>query len=142
MTAGNSLSAATQAFIRKASGVSLMPRALAASLSPLRNASISVMSAQSFWVTCGACSQLRCRLGPEIFWIRLSFWRSIGPKREKSITGISGSTPPRPARGAVSSCLTKARTSSLTILALRPVPFTRVRSTPSWRASRRTAGDA
>ena len=80
---------------------------MASSLCAWRNASISVMSAQSFCVTCGAFSQLRCKFGPAIFWIRVSFRRSMAPNFEKSITGIAGSAEPPPL-GTASSCLTNA----------------------------------
>ena len=92
---GNACSACTQARITNASGVSLMPRAAASSLSCARVASISVMSASSNCVTCGTLTQLACRRGPEIFWMRLSGLRSTGPNAAKSTGGTRGSAAPR-----------------------------------------------
>ena len=75
----------------KASGVSLMPRAVAWSFSLARVASISVMSASSNCVTCGMLTQLACRRGPAIFWMRESGRRSTGPNAAKSTSGTFGS---------------------------------------------------
>ena len=45
------------------------------------------MSASSWWVTCGIITQLRARLGPEIFLIRESGTRSTSPYFAKSTLG-------------------------------------------------------
>ena len=80
----------------------------------LRNASRSVVSASSNWVTWGIMAQLRCRAGPEIFWIRVSSSSSTGPNLLKSTFG-HGSTfmplpLPVPAAGADSARLTASFT--------------------------------
>ena len=77
-----------------ASGVSLMPAFAASPLSLLRVSSSSVMSASSICQTCGTLSQLACRRGPEIFWMRPSGLTSIAPNFEKSTSGTFGSAPP------------------------------------------------
>src|SRR5439155_272516 len=66
---GNFCRAATDAFIRKASRVTLTSCSL---LSARRNASSSVMSASSWLVTWGMVTQFRCSPGPAIFWMRVS----------------------------------------------------------------------
>ena len=77
MTTGNAFSDATTAFTSSATIVTLASDCSA--LVRLRNASSSVMSASSLWVTCGIITQLRARFGPLIFWIRVSGWRSTSP---------------------------------------------------------------
>ena len=142
LTVGNSCSALTHARRMNASGVSLMPSFAALSLSLLRVSSSSVMSASSICQTCGTLSQLACRRGPEIFWMRPSGLTSTAPNFEKSTSGIFGrAAPPAPAAPPLLSvCLTQPFTSSAVIRPLRPEPFTRPRSTPSSRAKRRTDG--
>ena len=68
---------ATQAFTSRATIVTLTSDCSA--LVRLRNASSSVMSASSLWVTCGIITQLRARFGPLIFWMRVSGRRSTSP---------------------------------------------------------------
>ena len=89
--------------------VNLMPLFLASSACDLRNASSSVMSASSCWVTCGMLTQLRCRLAPESFLMRVSALVSIGPNLAKSTCGNGARLNPTPdpaARGRVSSAFT------------------------------------
>ena len=73
------------------------------------------MSASSNCVTCGMFTQLACRRGPEIFWIRLSGLVSTGPYFAKSTVGIEG-TPDRARRALAAPArmifLTNAFTSS------------------------------
>ena len=45
------------------------------------------MSASSCWVTCGIIAQLRAKLAPEIFWMRVSGFSSISPNLAKSTFG-------------------------------------------------------
>ena len=59
LNTGNSRSAATDAFSRNATMVRRKPCFLASSFISLRNASRSVMSASSWWVTWGMTTQLR-----------------------------------------------------------------------------------
>ena len=77
---------------------------------------------------------------------------STGPKAAKSTAGMVGSPPP-PAPGARAAAppapvtgdrevLTNPLTSSWVMRLLNPLPFTRVRSTPSSRANLRTDGPA
>src|SRR5580698_8212486 len=74
---------------------------------------------------------------------------STGPNAEKSIAGMTGRPPPPPAgaraaagAGAAKEVFTNPLTSSCVIRPLNPLPFTRVRSTPSSRANLRTDGPA
>src|SRR5271156_6515479 len=74
---------------------------------------------------------------------------STGPNSEKSIAGMTGRPPPPPAgaravagAGVANEVFTKPLTSSCVIRPLNPLPFTRVRSTPSSRANLRTDGPA
>ena len=87
LNCGYCLSAVTQALIRNASIVSLKPCFSVSTVLALRNASRSVMSASSNCVTCGIETQLRCRLGPESFWMRDSGFDSTGPNLAKSTSG-------------------------------------------------------
>ena len=98
------------------------------------------MSASSNWVTCGMLTQLACRRGPEIFWIRDSGLSSIGPNFAKSTTGTRGSAAPQRAPRRSSAHLTNALTSSSVTRPFGPEPCTRARSTPSSRANLRTDG--
>jgi len=54
------------------------------------------MSASSNCVTCGMFTQLACRRGPEIFWMRDSGLVSTGPNFEKSTAGMVGRPVPPP----------------------------------------------
>ena len=87
LKSGNFFSAATDALIRNASIVILMPAFSFSLFSCTRKASRSVMSASSNCVTCGIITQLRARLAPEIFLIRDSGFASIGPNLAKSTAG-------------------------------------------------------
>ena len=87
LKSGNFFSAATDALIRNASIVILMPAFSFSLLSWTRKASRSVMSASSNCVTCGIITQLRARLAPEIFLMRDSGFASIGPNLAKSTAG-------------------------------------------------------
>ena len=152
MKFGNAFSEATEATTRNDTIVTLTPSRESSSLSCLRHASRSVMSASSLWVTCGIITQLRASTGPEIRWIRERSTRSISPNFEKSIDGHGGRFRPGPAppagagrrprrrRRSDGPRSTNAWTSSLVIRPLRPLPLTWCRSTPSSRATRRTAG--
>src|SRR5208282_5231466 len=116
-----------------------------ASLISLRNASSSVTSASSNCVTWGIITQLRARFALEIFLMRESALVSIAPNFAKSILGHGGRSngaaePGGTAVGLVSASLTNLCTSSLKMRPLRPLPLTRLRSTPSWRANFRTDG--
>ena len=74
--------------MKKASGVSLTPRLVAARPSGVaRVSSSAVMSASSCWVTWGMLSQAACSRGPEIFCTRDSGLISTGPNFAKSTTG-------------------------------------------------------
>ena len=100
MTVGYFFSAATTAFIRKASGDTLTPALAFSSLTRARKVSSSVMSASSNCVTCGIITQLRASPGAEIFWMRVRASVSIGPNLAKSTLGQGGrprsaSPPPR-----------------------------------------------
>ena len=79
LNSGNFFSAATAALIMKASIVTLTPDFSFSLLVWTRKASSSVMSASSWLVTCGITTQLRCRLAPLIFLMRLRSLRSTGP---------------------------------------------------------------
>ena len=151
LKSGNFFSAETLAFIRKASMVSLMPAFSFSLFSATRSASRSVMSAWSCWVTCGIIAQLRARLAPEIFLMRDSATTSVSPNLLKSTFGHgSRLSPPPAATGApaaagaatppASAPLTYFCTSSLLMRPPRSLPLTWLRSTPSSRANRRTAG--
>ena len=87
LKSGNLRSAATDALIRNASIVILMPAFSFSLFIWTRNASRSVMSASSNCVTCGIITQLRARLAPEIFLIRDSGFASIAPNFVKSTDG-------------------------------------------------------
>src|SRR6266540_2171051 len=137
--------------MRNASIVTLTPLFSFSLLSWTRSASSSVISASSWFVTCGIITQLRARFAPEIFLIRDSGFDSTGPNLAKSICGHANrlSWPPpvmAPAAGAAAAplitCLTKLRTSSCRMRFFGPLPLTRARSTPSSRAKARTDGDA
>src|SRR5580704_3314517 len=74
---------------------------------------------------------------------------STGPNCEKSMAGMTGRPPPPPAgaratagAGAANELFTNPLTSSCVIRPLKPLPLTRVRSTPSSRANLRTDGPA
>ncbi len=139
---GNCAMTFAQARAMKASGVSLMPRLAARSLSDVRSFSSSVMSASSCCVTCGMLTQAACSRVPEIFWMRPSGLTSTGPKAAKSTSGTRGSAAPADSArgGPASAFFTKALTSSSLMRPLSPLPVTRARSTPSSRAKRRTDG--
>src|SRR5450830_1845025 len=139
----------------KASMVSLAASlffALAALVST-RNASRSVTSASSNCVTCGIMTQLRCRLGPEIFLMRDSGSNSVAPNLLKSSDGHGSKSRPTPepalATGALGAAtapditpLTKFCTSSWVMRPFGPEPATRPSSTPSSRANLRIDGEA
>ena len=57
------------------------------------------MSASSKLVTCGIVTQLRCRAGPESFWMRGSGFVSTGPNLAKSTSGHGTRLRPAPAAG-------------------------------------------
>src|SRR5262245_8998295 len=102
------------------------------------------MSASSNWVTCGTLSQERCRFRAATRRSFESGRTSTGPHFAKSTRGAGGRPKPAGSAGCgaprASASRTKDCTSSFRILALRPVPRTSARSTPSSRASRRTEG--
>src|SRR5471032_3245046 len=139
----------------KASMVSLAASlffALAALVST-RNASRSVPSASSTCVACGIMTQLRCRLGPEIFLMRDSGSNSVAPNLLKSSDGHGSKSRPTPepalATGALGAAtapditpLTKFCTSSWVMRPFGPEPATRPSSTPSSRANLRIDGEA
>ncbi len=158
MKSGNFFSAATDALIRNASIVTLIPDFSFSLLARTRNASSSVMSASSWLVTCGIVTQLRCSAGPLILLMRDRSLRSIGPNFAKSTCG-HGSTPASapPVAGAPAgdfaacafvcavparTALTNSCTSSCVILPFGPLPFTSSSGTPSSRASFLIVGDA
>ena len=101
MNSGNFFSAATAAFIMNGSMLILTPDFSSSLFICTRNCSRSVMSASSCVVTCGMTTQLRCRLAAEIFLIRDSSLRSIGPNLAKSTFGQGSRSrpPPPPAAG-------------------------------------------
>src|SRR5450631_3122644 len=149
LSVGYFFSAATTALMRKARGVTFTPALAFSSFTFARKASSSVMSASSNCVTCGIITQLRASAGPEIFWIRVRGFASIGPNLAKSTLGHAGSpgslTPPvrAPAAGAAppdSDCFTKFWMSSLRMRPFGPEPVTLATSTPNSRAKRRTPG--
>ncbi|OGA05657.1 MAG: hypothetical protein A3D95_09985 [Betaproteobacteria bacterium RIFCSPHIGHO2_12_FULL_69_13] len=152
LSCGYCLSAVTHALTRNASMVSLKPRLSVSAVFALRNASSSVMSASSNCVTCGIETQLRCRFGPESFWMRESGLTSIGPNFAKSTSGHGASlkfTPPIPPfprgggeAGGVPAIIpfTNPSTSWCRMRPLGPLPETLARSTPSSRANFRTDG--
>src|SRR3569623_1467745 len=127
----------------KGSIVSLTPPSSDAAL---RKASTSVISASSFWVTCGMLTQERCRCAADILRMRDRGLVSISPNLEKSTAGIGGiPLPPvaaAGAAGALSERFTNACSSSITMRPRGPLPLTLARSTPSWRANLRVAGPA
>ena len=143
----------------KASIVTLTPLFSFSLLSWTRKASSSVMSASSWLVTCGIITQLRCRLAPLIFLMRLRSLRSTGPNLAKSTCG-QASRPGKAAAGggrggagAFAFCaavctlpamtpLTKPCRSSWVMRPLGPLPFTSASGTPSSRARRRIEGEA
>ena len=142
---GKRRSAATDALSRNASIVTFA--SLFSALSCLRNASRSVTSASSCCVTCGIMTQLRARLGPESFAMRVSGLRSTVPNCAKSTAGHGRSfnppagAPLAPGAGpSVNARLMNPCTSSRVTRPLGPVPETRPKSTPSSRAKRRIAG--
>src|SRR5438045_7958594 len=99
LNCGNCLNELIQALIMKASIVSLKPFFSVSAVCALRKASRSVMSASSNCVTCGIEIQLRCRYGPESFWMRDSGLDSTGPNLAKSTSGQGGrlnGKPPAP----------------------------------------------
>src|SRR5271165_6556774 len=106
----------------------------------LRNASRSVMSASSVWVTCGTFTQDACSRGPEMRLMRDSGTVSTGPNLAKSTTGTAGRAPP-PAT-APADLARAALMSSLVMRPFSPAPLIELRSMSSSRASRRTAGPA
>jgi len=69
----------------------LIPRPSASFESPFRNASSSVTSASSCWVTWGIVIQARWVLRPASFWTLVSASPSTSPHFEKSISGGSAS---------------------------------------------------
>ena len=135
---GNSCRAAATALATNATIVTLTPAASACIASDFRNASRSVTSARSCCVTCGTPTQLAWRFAAEIFRMRGSSTSSMGPNFAKS-TRRTAPTPGIPPP-LVSERLTYFSTSSLRIRPSRADPSTRVRSTPSSRAKRRTDG--
>ena len=66
-TLGNSLRELTQALIIKAKGVRLISFVLFNFFNRCLSFSSPVISAKSYWVTCGKLTQLACSLFPEIF---------------------------------------------------------------------------
>src|SRR3569623_34962 len=129
--------------------VSLTPDLASAAFVSLRNSSSSVTSASSYCVTCGIITQLRCRFGPLIFWMRDSGCNAVGPNFEKSSEGHGSRYIPAPpcategaAAAPVITDLTCACTSCCVMRPLWPLPRTRDRSTPSSRANLRIEGDA
>ena len=143
------MSAATDAATRNDTIVNLTPSRSCSELSCLRQASSSVMSASSLWVTWGIITQLRARFGAEIRWIRERCTRSTGPNFSKSTLGHGSRFSPAPeplvgtgapaAAGAGAPSASRW-TSSLVIRPLRPLPVTDFRLTPSSRARRRAEG--
>src|ERR1700682_3246154 len=96
------------------------------------------MSASSWLVTCGIMIQLRARTGPDIFLMRESGWRSIGPYCAKSIFGHGGrpnGSAPAAERGSESARLTNDCTSSRVMRPFGPLPVTVARTTPNSRAN-------
>ncbi len=157
LNSGNFFSAATQALIRNASIVTLTPAFSYSLFSVTRKASSSVMSASSWFVTCGIITQLRCRFAPEIFLMRDRSLRSTAPNLAKSTTGHGsrpGSEPPvAAAAGAFAACalvcaapaitdLTKPSRSACVMRPCGPLPLTSSSGTPSSRAVRRIVGEA
>src|SRR6266571_2804565 len=128
--------------------VSLKPPFSATCEFSLRNASSSVMSASSCWVTCGIETQLRCRNPPESFLIRDRGLVSTGPNFAKSTCGHSGrsrTSAPRATTAATAGAplitpFTNSWTSACVMRPFGPEPLTRARSTPSSRANLRTEG--
>ncbi len=154
LNSGNFFSAATDALIRKASIVTLMPDFSFSLLVRTRKASSSVMSASSWLVTCGIITQLRCRLAALIFLMRDRSLRSTAPNLLKSTLGHgsrpSASAPPTGALTAEAlvlaapliTALVKFWTSSCVIRPFGPLPLTASSGTPSSRANLRTEGEA
>ena len=140
LKSGKSRRHCATALIRKGSSVSFCSEVDSA----LRKASRSVISALSVCVTCGTSSQLRCRFCAEMRRMRDRSTASTGPKRLKSTSGCCGIPPPEPAAAACGAAFmadfTCCWTSSRRMRPLAPLPLTCVRSTPSSRANRRTAG--
>ena len=119
------------------------PSRACSSLSRLRQASSSVMSASSLWVTCGIATQLRARFGPEIRWIRERWTRSTGPNFSKFSDGQGARSNPNPgpaAEGVAGPLEANDSTSPRVIRPLRPLPWTWCRSIPRSRARRLTDG--
>ncbi|MNF88695.1 hypothetical protein D3C84_711940 [compost metagenome] len=102
LKSGSSLSRCAHDLSSSGSTVSLTPAFSATAFWAIRNASSSVISAESNCVTCGTFSQLRCRLAAPACIRRVIGTSSISPKRLKSTTGTGGmSAPPvAPAAGA------------------------------------------
>ena len=80
--------------MRKASRVTLTSCSL---FRASRNVSSSVMSASSWFVTCGIKAEFLCSPGPAIFWIRVSGLVSTAPNFAKSTLGQGASARPAPA---------------------------------------------
>ena len=139
---GYFFNAATTAFIMKTSGVTLT--SLCSSASFLRNKSISVISASSFWVTCGIIAQLRARFAPEIFLMRDKGKDSIAPYLAKSTCGQGIKFKPEPAPELATpetkAALTNCCTSAFEIRPPRSLPLIFDKSTPSSRANTLTEG--
>ena len=89
LNVGNSASTLAAAFITNTSGVILTPSFFFSlkTFCSLRNTSRLVISASSNCVTCGICTQLRCKFLPDSFWMRDSFFSSISPNLAKSTFG-------------------------------------------------------
>ncbi|MNT41214.1 hypothetical protein D3C72_1775680 [compost metagenome] len=94
LKSGSSLSRCAQVLSSNGRMVSLTPAFSATAFWATRNASSSVISAESNCVTCGTFSQLRCRLAAPTCIRRVIGTSSISPKRLKSTTGIGGMPAP------------------------------------------------
>ena len=100
------------------------------------------MSASSQCVTCGTLTHDACRRGPEMRLMRDSGTVSTGPNLAKSTAGIAGQAAPPAGAAPAPPRDSAALTSSRVMRPFSPVPLTVLRSRPSSRASRRTAGPA
>ena len=122
---------ATSAFSSSATIVSFTPDLAFSSFVRLRNASSSVMSASSLWVTCGIITQLRCSTGPLMRLIRDSGTRSTSPNFSKSTFGqgeacqaADRGAPAGAAAGAAGASPRRRLDVGLEMRPLRPVPCT------------------
>ena len=141
LKSGSSLSRCAQDLSSSGRMVSLTPAFSATAFCAVRNASSSVISAESNCVTCGTFSQLRCRLAAPTCIRRVIGTSSTAPNLLKSTSGIGGIPLPAvtPAAGAAlafcSCCLTNSCTSSLRMRPCGPLALTAFSSTPNSRAS-------